>query len=143
MLNCIRAATKDDLEQVYGLIRQLSRYEFTKEQFEPCYLHNLENNHVLVCEKDKTICGLGVLSIHYILNYSRKSAEIVELVVDEKHRSKGTGKILLAALEKIAIDGGCVRIDVSSSKKRESAHRFYEREGFASTHYKFSKELLA
>ena len=137
----IRAATKDDLDAVYGLIRQLSRHYFTKEQFEPCYLHNLKYNHILVCEYNKHIGGCGILCIHYSLHYSQKSAEVVNLIVDENARNCGIGKELLTSLEKIAIDNECVYLEVSSGKQREAAHRFYEREGFALTHYKLTKKL--
>ena len=137
----IRAASKDDLDAVYELMKQLSRHDFTKEQFESCYFYNLENNHILVHEQDKHICGCGVLNISYHLHFSRKTAEIVNLVVDVNARSCGIGKELLASLEQIAIDNGCVCIELDSAKHREDAHRFYEREGYASTHYKLTKEL--
>jgi len=137
----IRTATKDDSESLYGLMRQLSRYEFTREQFESCYRYNLENYHVLVFEQNNHVCGCGILSIHYLLHFSCKTAEIVEIIVDENARNRGIGRELLAALEQIAVGNGCVRIELDSGKHRMDAHRFYEREGFESTHFKFTKEL--
>jgi len=140
----IRAAIKDDLDAVYGLMRQLSRHEFTKEQFESCYLHSLESNdtYILVNEENTCICGCGVLSIHYPLHFSRKAAEIVNLIVDENARGRGIGKDLLAELEKVAHDNGCICIEVASSKQRIDAHRFYVREGFINDHYKLTKGFL-
>ena len=137
----IRTATKGDLEEVYGLIRQLSRHDFTKEQFEACYLYNLEKSSILVSEENKNICGCGVLDIHYSLHFSQKSAEIVNLVVEENARNRGMGKELLAALEQLAADCGCVCIEVGSGKQREDAHRFYYREGYECNHCKFTKRL--
>ena len=137
----IRSATKNDLDGVYTLIRQLSRHKFTNEQFEDCYLYTLENDHILVYEQDENIYGCGILSINYPLDVSRRVAEIVELIVDENVRSRGIGKKLIKALEQIAIDNSCVCITLGSGKPREAAHRFYKREGFADTHYKFTKEL--
>jgi len=137
----IRTATKGDLDAVYGLIRQLSRHHFTKEQFESCYLYNLENNRILVCEENKSIRGCGVLSIHYPLHFSRKSAEVVSLIVDANSRNRGIGKKLLVSLEQIAASHGCACIKLDSGKQREDAHRFYCREGFVNDHYKFTKEL--
>jgi len=138
----IRKATIKDLNGVYALMRQLSRRDFTDEQFEDCYLYNLENNHILVYEHDNDISGCGILSIHYPLDYSRRVAEVVELIVDENVRSRGIGKELMASLEQIATQHGCVCITLSSGKPRKDAHRFYEREGFANTHYKFTKGLI-
>ena len=138
----IRKAVKEDLDAVYGLMRQLSRHDFTEEQFESCYFYNLENNHILIYEQNKYICGCGILNIHYYLHFSQKTAEIINLIVDESFRNCGIGKKLLAALEQIAINNGCICIKLDSGKQRESAHRFYFREGFVLNHYKFTKRLL-
>jgi len=138
----IRKAEKSDLDAVYGLMKQLSRHEFTKELFEDCCSYNIEKGSVLVYEKDsRTVCACAVYAIHYPLHFSRKTAEIVNLVVDKNSRGSGIGAELLAAIEQIAIDNGCICIEVASSKHREAAHRFYEREGFMSTHYKLTKGL--
>ena len=137
----IRIAAKDDLNSVYGLIRQLSRHDFTKEEFGDCYLFNLERGRVLVYEEDGMICGCVVFNIHYSMHFSRKTVEIVNLIVDENTRNHGIGKELLAFVEQIAHDCGCVCIEVDSGKQREGAHRFYKREGFVCNHYKFTKEL--
>jgi len=137
----IRAATNDDLYAVYGLMRQLSRYPFTKEQFESCYLHNLENNYILVREQNKHVDACGVLSIRFPLHFSCKTAEIINLIVDEGARNQGIGKQLLVSFEAIAVASGCVCIVVNSGKQREAAHRFYEREGYVYTHYRFTKEF--
>ena len=138
----IRIATNDDLDAVYGLIKQLSSHEFTKEQFNDCYLYNTQKGQVLVYEKDHVIRGCITYNIHYYLHFSRKSAEIVNLVVDESVRGNGIGKKLLASFAQIAADLGCVCLEVDSGKHREAAHRFYMREGFAFNHYKFTKELI-
>jgi len=139
----IRAAAKEDLDAIYGLIKQLSRHEFTKEQFCDCYKYNLERGCVLVYEKDnRNICGCIVFNIYYPLHFSRKTAEIVNLVVDENARNCGIGRELLTHVEQIAVENGCVCIEVASGKQREDAHRFYKREGFVCNHYKLTKELL-
>ena len=138
----IRIATKDDSDAVYRLIKQLSSHEFTKKQFNDCYLHNIDKGQVLVYEKNNVVCGCIVYDIHYYLHFSRRSAEIVNLVVDENVRGRGLGKELLAHFEPIAKSQGCVCIEVDSGKHREAAHRFYMREGFEFKHYKFTKGLI-
>jgi len=137
----IRIATKDDLNTVYRLIKQLSTHKFTKKQFEECYLHNILKGHVLVCERNHIVCGCIVFNIHYYLHFSHKSAEVVNLVVDENVRGNGIGKNLLASFEKIATNSGCKCLEVDSSKHRESAHRFYLQEGYECNHLKFTKKL--
>ena len=138
----IRNAVKADLDDVYRLMKQLSRHDFTKKQFEDCYLFNLEKGRVLVYERDNnTVCGCIGFAIHYPLHFSCKTMEIVNLIVDENCRNLGIGKELLTALEQVAIVNGCVRIEVASNRQREDAHRFYEREGFVCNHYKLTKGL--
>ena len=137
----IRSALKSDVDAVYGLIRQLSSHDFTKAQFEDCYLFNLDKGHILVYEDENIVCGCIAFNIHYSLHFSRKTAEIVNLIVAESCRSTGIGAELLATVEQIAVDNGCTRLEVASSKRRKDAHRFYEREGYATTHYKLTKGL--
>ncbi|MCL1851940.1 MAG: GNAT family N-acetyltransferase [Peptococcaceae bacterium] len=137
----IRPAREEDLKFVYGLLRQLSRHDFTMEQFERSYLYNLRHNHILVYERNKNICGCGVLMIHYPLHFSRKTAEVVNLVVDEHARGQGIGKELLTAFMQIALDNACVNIEVDSGKHRKAAHRFYYREGFVCDHYKLTRQM--
>ena len=140
-MHVIRPAKKSDIDAVYGLIRQLSSYGFSKEQFEDCYMHNIGKECVLVYEKDSCIYGCAVFAIHYHLHFSLKTAEVINLIVDKNVRGSGIGKELLDTLEQIALDNDCVCIEVASYKHREAARRFYEREGFLCSHYKLRKEL--
>ena len=137
----IRVANKDDLEAVYRLMRQLSDHDFTREQFAACYRHNLKGNCIVVYEEDGDVYGCGVLSIHYPMHFSRKNAEIVNLIVEANVRNRGIGKMILNELERIATENECARIEVASNKRRTDAHRFYIREGFADTHIKMTKEI--
>jgi GNAT superfamily N-acetyltransferase len=50
---------------------------------------------------------------------------ISALVVDEGARGGGIGALLLAAAEQRAAALGCGQLELSSSLKREGAHRFY------------------
>ncbi len=56
--------------------------------------------------------------------------EISGLVVDEKIRSRGIGKMLLDAAEGWAREHGYEGISVRSNTIRERAHAFYKRNGF-------------
>ena len=137
----VRLAKKEDCNQVFELMRQLSSHPFTENEFEECFRYNLENNYILVYEQFQSVLGCGILSIDYPLHFSSKRAEIVNLIVDIDARCKGIGKMLLATLEEIADEKGCVQIEVASGKQREDAHKFYFREGYSGTHYKLVKKL--
>ena len=66
----------------------------------------------------------------------------VNFVVDKNARNQGVDKQMLEQFEKIAALNECVLIEVASGKRRESAHRFYRREGYAYTHNKLTKGLM-
>jgi GNAT superfamily N-acetyltransferase len=57
-------------------------------------------------------------------------AEISGLVVDEKVRSRGIGRVLLQAAEEWALGQGCDEIAVHSNVIRKRAHAFYEQNGY-------------
>ena len=65
-----------------------------------------------------------------------------DLVTSEASRSKGYGQKLLSWMETYAAKEGCSQIHLDSGMQRESAHRFYQREGMIRAGYHFSKTLL-
>ncbi|WP_010248816.1 GNAT family N-acetyltransferase [Acetivibrio cellulolyticus] len=137
----IRYATIDDMKIAFELTKLLGSDTFTFEEFEKCFIHNLFNNHILLYEENRSVLGLGVLHIFYPLHHSRKIAEIMELVIAGDVRGKGIGKKLLDEMTIIAIQNKCVSIEVASNRKRVDAHRFYKREGFLVSHFKFTKRI--
>jgi GNAT superfamily N-acetyltransferase len=56
--------------------------------------------------------------------------EIGGLVVDEDHRHRGIGRLLLEHLEEWAAQRGCSAMRLRSNVVREDAHRFYEEVGY-------------
>jgi len=64
-----------------------------------------------------------------------------DLVTDERHRSSGVGRALIAFLERLAQSRGGESIELDSGTHRVDAHRFYFREGFVITSFCFRKGL--
>jgi GNAT superfamily N-acetyltransferase len=81
------------------------------------------------------------LSIKNSLWQAGPLAHVDELVVDGAYRGGGIGTRLLEELTSLARRGGCHRIELDSAHRRDAAHRFYERDGFANRAYVFSKPL--
>jgi GNAT superfamily N-acetyltransferase len=69
--------------------------------------------------------------------YAGKLLYLDDLVTDESSRSHGYGKRLLDWLKQQARDHGCAELQLISHTKREGAHRFYFREGFAIECFEF------
>lgn len=61
--------------------------------------------------------------------YCGKILYIDDLITDERYRSRGYGRLLLGWLKAGARSRGCGQVHLDSNVQRESAHRFYFREG--------------
>jgi len=64
-----------------------------------------------------------------------------DLVTDEKQRSKGVGKALIAFVKNFAKRAGATFLDLDSGTHRHQAHKFYFREGFHILCYMFTSPL--
>lgn len=91
---------------------------------------------------DGNVVGWVDVGIVYHLQ-SGVYGEIGGLVVASAQRGRGIGRQLLAYAEAWIASKGVARVVVRSQIKREDAHRFYCREGYASvkTSVVFSKTL--
>lgn len=85
---------------------------------------------VLVAELDGS--PAGVIGAHIIPYLERPGsfARVVALAVASEHRRAGIGRQLLAAVEAWAAELGCREVEITSSRRRDDAHAFYESLGF-------------
>jgi GNAT superfamily N-acetyltransferase len=74
---------------------------------------------------------------------SGPDVEIGGLVVNERHRGAGIGRLLIAEADRWAVARGCLRVRLRSNITRAGAHAFYQRLGFRvfKTQYAFEKEV--
>lgn len=143
MMN-FRPANEKDFDAVYRLVCQLEETAFDENDFRQVFSHALKCSDVfLACDQDdeNMIYGYVVLSRTWQLHHCGKVAEIVELCVDEQYRNMGIGTELLKYAENVSIQSGCVMMDITTNRKRTDAHRFYERNGYTQSHYKYTKPL--
>ncbi len=75
---------------------------------------------------------LGLLALHWgeMLHLDGPVARIGTLVVEETARGGGVGAALVAAAEARARAEGCTLLEVTSGRRRERTHRFYQSQGF-------------
>jgi GNAT superfamily N-acetyltransferase len=130
----IRTARLEDAPAIAVLATQLG-YPTQTEQAEARLrdVLNRSDGAVLVAEgEDGTAIGwVQVVGAWRVSN--DPSAEIVAMVVDEKHRSQGIGAALVEAATGWAVRHGFRTIRVRSNTVRERTHAFYERLGFQRT----------
>lgn len=146
----LRRATSRDLPAIVRLwITEGARKDAEHDDpHAPCYgealaaIENDPNNALIVAELDGQVAGAFQLTvIQNVANCGSRTAQVESVVVDAALRSKGVG----AAMMRWAIDEarrrGCLRIQLTSNKRRLRAHAFYERLGFVASHEGMKLEL--
>jgi GNAT superfamily N-acetyltransferase len=100
-----------------------------------------EGSRVFVAERAANL--LGVLGLHRIPVLTSRSdiAMIIALVVTERARRSGVGRLLVARAEDEARVWQCGRIMVTSAEHRADAHAFYQRLGYDHTGRRFAKTV--
>jgi ribosomal protein S18 acetylase RimI-like enzyme len=99
-------------------------------------------NRLLVAERAGSI--VGCLQLTVIPGLSRRGMKrgLIEGVrVGAAERGQGLGEGLLRHAIDVARREGCGLVQLTSDKSRGSAHRFYERLGFAASHVGMKLEL--
>jgi GNAT superfamily N-acetyltransferase len=141
----VRKATEADIPRILELYRQLAfsppppwTQAPTPEEYRRVF-HEIAATpgyQLLVAEGDGEILGTTVLVILPGLSHGASPFAVMEyVVVDEKHRRKGIGKLLMDYAIARAKEAGCYKIMLTSDKRREPAHEFYRSLGFeASAH---------
>jgi N-acetylglutamate synthase-like GNAT family acetyltransferase len=134
----IRTATEKDIPRLLELYRQLSFHpeEYKKPPLEECKkvlakMSKVPGYSLLVAEEGGEVIGTTALAILPGMAHGTSSFAVVEsVVVDEKRRSKGIGKLLMEYCLARAKEAGCYKIMLTSDKRRERAHKFYQSLGF-------------
>jgi GNAT superfamily N-acetyltransferase len=127
----VRQARSGDLERMAELAGQLG-YACGKERIHNRLqqMQNPQQHAVFVAETRKgEIVGWIGTQIFRSVELD-PFAEISGLIVDEKSRSCGIGKLLVAVAEDWARTVGSEILCVRSNVIRERAHRFYTNNGF-------------
>lgn len=133
----VRDATLQDAAALAILAGQLG-YVCTENQVREgmtAYIGDPDSRIVVVEEKDVVVAwiSLDVVRHFYVLPY----VEISGLVVDEKERRQGIGKILLLEAERWARELGVGSLRVRTNAKRREAQAFYESLGLQKTKEQF------
>ena len=138
----IKKAKKEDCKNVYSLVSVLKEtldYNKFKESFD----NNIGKDDVfyyILWENNNPIGFISVV-INYQLHHADKVATIEELVINKQYQGKNYGTMLLNYGVQLAKNQKCDVIELTSNFTRENAHRFYEKNGFKKTSYKFKMNL--
>jgi len=96
---------------------------------------------VVVAVDGDTVVGLATVHLRYMINHEAPIGQLTLLVVDERVRGRGVGRILVAESEAWARARGCKRFVVTTALRRAEAHAFYEKLGYERTSIRLAKQL--
>ena len=123
------------LFQQLGYSVDLDNLQSSLREYNPC-------RYALIAEVKERLSGIVVNLIEPMHEKGRWGL-ISALVIDESCRGMGVGRILLAEAERIAAASGCSQIELSSSERREQAHKFYQNNGYKEVRKRFLKSLIS
>lgn len=118
----------DYLEAINRLIAQLSTSSHTFTEAELNCLIASPQSHLYALEYDEKIIGMVTLCI-YQCPTGRK-AWIEDVVVDQNHRGKGYGKLMLRKAMEECQNRGNVTLMLTSRPSRIVANQLYQSLGF-------------
>ncbi len=99
-------------------------------------------DRLIVGEIDGRPVATGQIAILRSLPHRGRRHALIEAVqVAPDRRGEGIGAALIARLIEIARDEGAGVVELTSNLRRVDAHRFYERLGFAKSHFGFKLAL--
>lgn len=139
----IREAKAEDQNEVARLIEQLEEAPVHREALNAVYQENLNNPQIVyqIALLEGKICGFVSVHIQKLLHHTAPIAEIQELVVDEKYRGQGVGKLLFGKAKEIAAKAGCPQMECACNQRWTASHAFYKKQGMTCRHFKFTLPL--
>lgn len=101
-----------------------------------------KHSAILVAEVKAHVVGMcQLIGFRHVQHRGGLCAEVESMHVDPAYRGSGIGGLLLEAAVDRAREWGAYRVQLTSNARREDAHRFYARHGFAPTHVGFKRSL--
>jgi GNAT superfamily N-acetyltransferase len=140
----IRKATENDFNKVYPLFEQLwPNKELDKDALKIVFNRgvNSDTDKLLCLDYSGELIGFCAYAIVNNLWQAGYISYMYAMIVDEKFRGKGFGKMLIMESIKDAKAKGIKRMELDSGFHREKAHEFYIKLGFEKRAYLFSYPL--
>lgn len=146
----LRPATRADLPAVLALLADEDQVTdpatvLVTEAYERAFMAidtDPRNEMLILVDDNDTV--VGCLQATYIPGLGKGGAEraLIEAVrIRADRRGNGLGRTLMTQAITRARSRGCALVQLTSSKQREAAHRFYATLGFARSHEGFKLAL--
>jgi GNAT superfamily N-acetyltransferase len=138
----IRLATPADAAALCVLLRELG-YEVAPAAAAErlARLHASGTDPVFIAVEGDAPLGLVALHWAPMIHLEKPVARITALVVAERARRRGIGRLLIDRAIAVATAAGCGRVELTSANDRSDAHAFYRAAGFQQSSQRFHREL--
>ncbi len=142
----IKNLSEDDLPSLAKLYELFRNEQSSVEKMQSTFVRLRDNpNYILLAAKqDGRLIGsvMGVVCDE-LYGECKPFMVVEDVVVDNNHRRKGAGSLMMKELERRAIEKCCTYIILITEQARKTAHAFYKSLGFDGDVYKgFKKRLV-
>ena len=144
----LRRATAADVRAIMRLLVDDELGQARESEDESLYrrafaaIERDPNNMIPVVDMDGAVAGCAQLTVIPGLGRGAVTRGQIEAVrVAYGHRGQGLGRWFMEALIEAARGRGCGLVQLTSDRRRDDAHRFYESLGFVASHVGFKLAL--
>jgi GNAT superfamily N-acetyltransferase len=95
---------------------------------------------MVIVQENKVTIGLSGFWINTKL-WCGKYLELDNVIVSQKHRSKGVGNLISTFLEQNAKENNCLIMALDAYTNNFTAHKFYYNQGFVPKGFHFIKSI--
>jgi GNAT superfamily N-acetyltransferase len=151
----VRPARPEDLPAVWGLVREFAAFERMEHLAtgspEKLAAHLFGEAwprvECLVADGNGRLGGYAIFYANISTFWVLPLMWLEDLFVSERHRGKGLGRMLFAAVARVAVERGCPRMDWAVLDWNAPAQEFYTRLGATEpdgwSNYRMTAEKLA
>jgi ribosomal protein S18 acetylase RimI-like enzyme len=138
----VRSATPDDAADIADLLEALG-YESTREDVDGRLRRLLSRSEsgVFVAEIADKPVAVASYQLIDLLERGQPQCRVTTLVTDREHRRRGAATALIQAIESIARERRCFRLEVTTRPERADALDFYAELGFCERPHRLVKYL--
>ena len=138
----VRLCTPEDAAAVSALLGELG-YEVSSQAAAERVQRLNETRSDPICIVDEDGRPLGLIALHrcHMIQYRSPNAQITALVVHQRARRRGIGRLLIDHALRWAEQRGCELVELTSALNRAKAHAFYRNLGFEANSLRFRKSL--
>ena len=119
-----------DTENLFTLFEDWDKnHQFDKAVFLKSIDSVYKNSKLIIDRHDDQLVGYAQMTKNFNLGFE-PFYEIVQILVSEKMRGQGIGKMIIKRIEDISISEDIRVLKLSSQVHRSKSHVFYENQGF-------------